>query len=85
MTRCVLIILGIVALAGCSANASYDFDLKCSSENLKTYDGEAEITFGCIGPKFFNVLCVANTVTYVGSDRFCTTHDGKSVRIQMSK
>lgn len=82
MKRLLCISLGIV-LAGCSASAKYDFDLSCPRDNFKNARGDGETTFACTAPNFFNVLCVANTITYIGSDVHCTTHDEKSVRIQV--
>lgn len=78
----ILTIFCILILAGCSVPAEYDFDLSCSRENFKWDEGIEEITYACTSP-FFNLLCVSKTVKYVEDERFCTTHDGKSVRIQI--
>ncbi len=82
MRNFILLSVAIVSLAGCSASAKYDFDLSCPTDNIKISAGDGETTYGCT-EKYFNVLCVANTVTYIGSDLYCTTHDKKSVRIHL--
>jgi hypothetical protein len=76
------VIFSLLILSGCSASAKYDFDLSCPTDNIKISAGDGETTYGCT-EKYFNVLCVANTVTYIGSDLYCTTHDKKSVRIRL--
>lgn len=72
----------LILLSGCSASTEYDFDLSCPKEKFKWDErSNKDIVFACTSPKFFNVLCESNTVTYVDTVRYCTTHDGKSVRI----
>jgi hypothetical protein len=81
MKRLFCISLGIV-LVGCSASDKYDFDLSCERGKFKWLEKPEEITYACIHP-FFNVLCVSNTVKYIDDERYCTTFDGKSVRIEI--
>lgn len=70
-------------LVGCTASAKYDFDLTCPRDNFANAKGDGDTTYACTGPKFFNLVCVDNTIAYIDSVQYCTTHDGKSVRIRL--
>lgn len=87
MTHRLLSILFLFALVGCSASAKYDIDVKCPMKNLDSVSQQgvqAFICSGIIGEGFsdFMIQCDSKAVQSVGDDWFCSTTDGKSVRIK---
>lgn len=84
--RKAIIIIGLL-LAGCSASAKYDLNIACSPTTLDSIDldnGETRKIF-CSSPQtgYSEVRCVKKTLQEVAGYRYCTTHDGKSVRIKI--
>ena len=76
--------LSILILAGCSAATKYDIDEACPAQNFDIYTADSEISqFLCMGKEEsqFNIRCGAETVNKIKNVFYCTTQDGKSVRI----
>lgn len=81
------ICLGTI-LAGCSASTKYDIDVSCPKA---LFDGEETIdrvtrNFWCDlgrGKDYFDIRCERESVQIVANTYFCSTHDGKSVRIKV--
>ncbi len=80
------ILFGLL-LAGCYASAKYDIDVSCEMNQYSPYiqgdDNETQI-FSCgLAGKDFFIRCDKHTIQEVDGSLFCTTHDGKSVRIRI--
>lgn len=83
-----LIFLFTAFLAGCSASANYDIDVKCVNgypyfEENYILSNEDTTVLECYTPEYFQIKCAKNTVQKLGDERLCSTHDGKIVRIRL--
>jgi hypothetical protein len=85
-----------LALAGCSSSVHYDFDMTCKSQAtvevpvpFKVTDINADTKqLSCSGVDgAFEIQCEASTLQKTfdanGSFYYCTTKDGKSVRVKV--
>ncbi|MDO8648335.1 MAG: hypothetical protein Q7R81_00975 [Candidatus Peregrinibacteria bacterium] len=72
----------ILILSGCVSK--YDFDVACSDLDMGVLKANTE-GFLCSAPKKFGIKCDARTVQRVGGWITCTTHDGKRIRITITK
>ncbi|MEK7122540.1 MAG: hypothetical protein AAB855_01655 [Patescibacteria group bacterium] len=87
-TRLRSIGIALLLLVGCAASAKYDFDWECPrSEFFEDSDrGDTGWLLACGSPDFV-IQCDAKSLQMVGTaageekERYCTTFDGKSVRI----
>ncbi len=84
--RLSLLFIGLVILAGCSESAKYDIDLKCHEDPIaleKDYSSDGEsFKMTCLVPDYFEITCDAETVQRIVGGYLCSTHDGKSVRVE---
>ncbi len=88
------VFIGSLLLIGCTST-SYDIDLKCKNGRTDagnpyfrvdafSRDRKTE-TLTCYWGEYFKVKCASNTSRRIDDEYFCTTHDGKSVRVQLEK
>ncbi len=94
--RRILLALLALAFAGCSSNEkSYDISVICNNQTgnvfficdpmQKEECDERTTRFDCYMPSF-HIKCDKSTVqTFNDGVYFCSTHDGKSVRIMNKK
>lgn len=83
--------IGLLALVGCATTqAQYDIDVECMDEPGKFYydfgvHDEQTRTIMCLkGGEFtFSIQCDRKTFHELENLRYCTTHDGKSVRVTL--
>lgn len=83
--KCFLTIFLDLVLAGCSASAKYDIDVKCWKDEafigiISISEGDTEF-IDCYEPEHFSIQCDKASVQKVTNETLCTTHDKKSVRI----
>ncbi|MDD5469902.1 MAG: hypothetical protein PHO92_03865 [Candidatus Peribacteraceae bacterium] len=81
-------LLFVVSLAGCSASAKYDIDVECVRgypyfEDNSFLNDDKTTVLVCYAPVYFEIKCKPETLQEVGDERFCSTHDGKSVRVNL--
>lgn len=73
----------LISLASCT---TYDFDIVCEPttiDSMELDNGETRKFFcGNARQEYSEVRCVTKTIQQQGEYRYCTTHDGKSVRIR---
>ena len=71
-------------LIGCNTQR-YDLEVECWRNPVtgigKSNHGKTT-KFECYAPKFFKISCRSDTVQNINFDYFCSTADGKSVRIE---
>ncbi len=81
-------LLALVLLVGCTTQAKYDIDVSCSEEDFGEGDyEEGSEKYFCLKDlsTTFHVKCDKKTVQHIEGDIHCSTHDGKSVRININQ
>lgn len=77
-----------IFLTSCSAAMQYDIDVSCNKNQFYPYiagDDEQTQIFSCneFGDSPFFIRCNKHTIQEIEQSFFCTTHDGKKVKIKV--
>ena len=91
--RYMFLFTAFIILVGCSTNISYDIDTECRRDNYNEGFGKEKVDgvvmLTCLNEVpiedvTFNIQCKSDTLNVADSEVFCTTMDGKSVRINLT-
>lgn len=80
MRRTLLLCIAFISLIGCT---KYNIDLSCKRMNFTDISDELTTAYGCMAPEYFLIQCDVKTTQKINNERFCKTHDDKSVRIRL--